>query len=215
MPWYEAIGWICIIIIGFAFIHSLSASSIVKDMFRRLFGETFVSVAYRFLYTCVSIVTTAIATLLFLDVPDVSIFHGPDWFRLPVHFIRLGAVVFGIMSAKGFSPLEFLGVSQVWRYVTKRELSGDKEGIKHSLVQTGVFGVVRHPMYLAGMVIFTFNPDITRNWLTLTVLADLYFVYGALVEEKRLIKRFGQEYLDYMREVPRFIPRLRMNRISR
>jgi protein-S-isoprenylcysteine O-methyltransferase Ste14 len=193
---------------GFAFIHSISAASAVKDLFRRLLGETFMSVAYRFLYSCISIVTTTIAALLYLSVPDEVIFIGPDWFRWMMQLIRLAAVAFGIMSAKGFSPLEFLGLSQIWRYLTKKEVIGDQEGIRHTLVTKGVFGIVRHPMYLAGMVIFTFNPDITRNWLTLVVLADAYFIYGALVEEKRLIRRFGNEYLDYMREVPRFIPRL-------
>jgi protein-S-isoprenylcysteine O-methyltransferase Ste14 len=197
--------------LGFAFIHSLFATSIVKDIFRRLLGETFMSVTYRLLYTCLSIVTTIVAALFYMSVPDELIFRGPDWFRWTMQFIRLAAVVFGIMSAKGFSPVEFLGVSQVWRYITKREVSGDTEGIRHTLVTKGVFGIVRHPMYLAGIVIFTFNPDITRNWLTLIVLADAYFVYGALVEEKRLIRRFGQEYIDYMKNVPRFIPRRRRN----
>lgn len=212
MQWYEATVRICLIMLGFAFIHSLFATSIVKDMFRRLLGETFVSVTYRLLYTCLSIVTTIVAALFYMSVPDELIFRGPDWFRWTMQFIRLAAVVFGIMSAKGFSPVEFLGVSQALRYITKREVSGDAEGIRHTLVTKGVFGIVRHPMYLAGIVIFTFNPDITRNWLTLIVLADAYFVYGALVEEKRLIRRFGQEYLDYMKDVPRFIPRLKTMR---
>jgi len=59
------------------------------------------------------------------------------------------------------------------------------------LVRTGVYGIVRHPMYLAGLVIFTFNPIITVNGLTVTVLADLYFLFGVFIEERRFLNIFG------------------------
>jgi protein-S-isoprenylcysteine O-methyltransferase Ste14 len=66
-------------------------------------------------------------------------------------------------------------------------------------------------MYLAGIVIFTFNPDITVNGLTITALADLYFLFGVFIEERRFLKTFGSRYREYMKQVPRLMPRLRLS----
>lgn len=81
------------------------------------------------------------------------------------------------------------------------------EGITQTrLVKSGVYGIVRHPLYLAGIVVMTFSPTLTRNRITVSILADLYFVFGAFIEERRYIRYFGREYLDYMKEVPRLLP---------
>jgi protein-S-isoprenylcysteine O-methyltransferase Ste14 len=73
---------------------------------------------------------------------------------------------------------------------------------------TGVYGIVRHPLYLAGIIVFTFNPHVTINSLTTAVLADLYFLFGMVIEERRLVEIFGDEYRKYRERVPRMIPRL-------
>jgi protein-S-isoprenylcysteine O-methyltransferase Ste14 len=125
-----------------------------------------------------------------------------------MHGIQVLGLVIGILSLNAGKPFEFVGIAQAVRYITRREVKGDEEGITGDrLVKTGLYGIVRHPMYLAGIMIFTFEPNITRNWLTVSVLADIYFIIGAFIEERRLIKRFGDEYIQYMKEVPRFIPK--------
>jgi protein-S-isoprenylcysteine O-methyltransferase Ste14 len=103
-----------------------------------------------------------------------------------------------------------MGFKQVWRYLTRGEVAGGMEGLTDKkLVTTGVYGIVRHPMYLAGIIIFTFNPNITINNLLITVLADLYFLFGVLIEERRFLKIFGEEYRTYMQHVPRLMPSLK------
>jgi protein-S-isoprenylcysteine O-methyltransferase Ste14 len=62
-------------------------------------------------------------------------------------------------------------------------------------------------LYLAGIIIFTFNPRITVNGLTVTVLADAYFLFGVFMEERRLVGLFGEQYREYRRRVPLMIPR--------
>jgi protein-S-isoprenylcysteine O-methyltransferase Ste14 len=126
-----------------------------------------------------------------------------------MHSIQIAGLLFGALSFKIINSREFLGIAQVWRYITKKEIKGDAEGITQTrLAKTGVYGFVRHPLYLAGIIIFTFEPDITRNWLTVSILADIYFIFGAFMEEKRLITTFGDEYIEYMKQVPRFLPKI-------
>lgn len=213
MTWYEAIGRVILISLSFAFIHSLCVTSFIKSQTQRLFGKTFVKVFYRFIYTCFSVITLFIAIYFINMIPDVYWFRGPAWFRWIMHAIQIAGLIFGTLSLKVITSHEFVGITQVWRYLTKKEIKGDAEGITQTrLMKTGVYGFVRHPLYLAGIIIFTFEPNITRNWLAVSILADIYFIFGAFMEEKRLIKTFGDEYVEYMKQVPRFLPKIRKNK---
>ncbi len=198
-----------LIFLAFAFIHSITVTSWFKEFCRRVLGDTFMRVWYRFLYNQVSIVTTACAFYLITRIPDRTIWYGNVWVFWYFNAIRTGAIVFGAGAFQHLDGLEFLGIRQVWRYVSGRGVSGNLEGMtQNELITAGVYGVVRHPMYLAGIIFFTFNPHITVNGLTVTVLADLYFIWGALIEERRFLRMFGDQYREYMKKVPRLIPRI-------
>jgi len=198
---------IIFIFLSFALIHSITVASWFKDLCRRMFGDTFMRVWYRFLYTCVSGITVVIAVHLINNVPDRVLWYGPLWFRLVMHAIQIAGGLFGLQAFKYMDKWEFLGFRQVWRYLTTKEVAGSLEGLtQKELVANGVYGVVRHPLYVAGIVIFTFSPHITVNGLTVTVLADLYFVFGMFIEERRFLKIFGEQYREYMKRVPRMLP---------
>ncbi len=164
---------------------------------------------YRALYSSVSLITAVVALYFILQVPDRAIWTAPVWLRLIMHAIQLAGFVFGTRAFEYLDSGEFLGVRQVWRYLSRKEVAGNSEGFtQKELVTSGVYGVVRHPLYLAGIIIFTFNPLITVNGLTITALADLYFLFGVFIEERRFLRIFGDQYREYMRRVPRLIPRL-------
>lgn len=75
------------------------------------------------------------------------------------------------------------------------------------LVTTGVYGIVRHPLYSSqlfaafGWVVFT----LSFSHLALLVLAFLFFSFKASKEERWLVQRHP-EYLDYAKKVRMFIP---------
>jgi len=164
---------------------------------------------YRFLYNTISSITVLVAIYLIAKVPDREIWTAPLWLKWVMHGIQFAGLAFGALAFEHMDTREFMGFRQVWRYFTRRETAGNIEGLtEKELVRTGVYGIVRHPMYLAGLVIFTFSPIITVNGLTITVLADLYFLFGVFIEERRFLKLFGDEYREYMRQVPRLIPRI-------
>ena len=200
---------IIFIFLTFALIHSITVALWFKDLCRRVLGETFMRVWYRFLYTGVSGITACAAIYLIIQVPDRVLWQGPLWFRLIMYAIQLAGFVFGAQAFRYLDKWEFMGFRQVWRYVSKREIAGNSEGLtEKELVTTGVYGIVRHPLYVAGLIIFTFSPHITVNGLTITVLADLYFIFGMFIEERRFLRIFGDQYREYMKKVPRMVPRI-------
>jgi protein-S-isoprenylcysteine O-methyltransferase Ste14 len=141
-------------------------------------------------------------------VPDEILLLPPLWMKLPFHAMQLLGIVVGAMAFGNLSTGEFVGLSQAARALGGREPEGDEEGLTQYLVTTGIYARVRHPLYLAGILVFTFNPYITRNWLTVSAMAVIYFLIGAFLEERRLLARFGDEYRRYAERVPRFIPRI-------
>ena len=198
-----------LIVLAFAVIHSITVTSWFKGLCRSVLGETFLRVWYRFLYTQVSVVTAGVALYLISRVPDRVLWSGNNWVHWYFAAIRIGALAFGIGAFQHLDGLEFLGFRQVLRFLSRREIAGNAEGLtQKELITTGVYGVVRHPLYLAGIILFTFNPHITVNGLAVTVLADLYFIWGAFIEERRFLQIFGDQYREYMRKVPRLIPRI-------
>jgi methanethiol S-methyltransferase len=83
-------------------------------------------------------------------------------------------------------------------------------GGKGKLVTTGIYRYIRHPQYL-GFLLITLGMNIW--WLTFITLAlwpVLVVVYYRLakLEEKDAEAEFGEEYREYKRRVPGWIPRI-------
>jgi protein-S-isoprenylcysteine O-methyltransferase Ste14 len=88
---------------------------------------------------------------------------------------------------------------------------GGKDGKVYadSLVQTGFYAHVRHPMYVGNyLIMLGFVLLYGSLWAYLLVLPFFTVVYYSLVknEENFLQGQFGQEYDEYAAKVNRFIP---------
>lgn len=78
------------------------------------------------------------------------------------------------------------------------------------MVVEGVYSQMRHPQY-TGLFLIVFGEGVV-HWPTIVSLIAfpvivLSYSYLARKEERQVLERFGDEYRDYMRRVPMFIPR--------
>lgn len=79
------------------------------------------------------------------------------------------------------------------------------------LVIVGPFRYVRNPMILGVNLIlvsiaFTFSNENILLWMIFFLMLNtIYFIKK---EEPDLVKRFGNDYVEYCKNVPRWIPRL-------
>ena len=115
-------------------------------------------------------------------------------------YVPLGArIPFGIVILVLSGYLARTGLSVV--FGEKREKPG--------IIRESVFNVVRHPVYLSEILFYL-------GFLTLNIsLAAAVVLAAAIVfmhkisryEEKLLLARFGEEYRQYMRDVPMWVPR--------
>lgn len=80
-----------------------------------------------------------------------------------------------------------------------------------SLVTDGVFNYTRHPMYLALAGTLVAHAVFRRSLPALLPVAGFVWAidrWQIPAEETALSARFGGEYRDYIRRVPRWLPRV-------
>jgi protein-S-isoprenylcysteine O-methyltransferase Ste14 len=80
-----------------------------------------------------------------------------------------------------------------------------------SVIRKGVFGVVRHPIYLSEVLLYLGLFMINTSLAAFVVLvgASMFLYYLSRHEEKLLLQRFRNDYRSYIRDVGMWIPRLR------
>jgi protein-S-isoprenylcysteine O-methyltransferase Ste14 len=81
---------------------------------------------------------------------------------------------------------------------------------EHTLVTSGPYKYVRHPMYAVQIPLILSWLPASANWLVgLPGLLGglLVFIFRIPQEEKIMLERFGQDYRDYMDRTGRFLPR--------
>jgi len=80
----------------------------------------------------------------------------------------------------------------------------------HTLAVTGPYGVIRHPQYVAFIVIML---GFLLQWPTILTVAmfpvlTIMYVKLAKTEEREAEREFGDEYRKYAAAVPGFIPKI-------
>lgn len=81
---------------------------------------------------------------------------------------------------------------------------------EHKLSTSGPYRWIRHPLYTFGTFFFISFGMTADNWF-IASLGLLTFIIMAIrtpKEEANLIKKFGDEYRDYMKSTGRFFPKL-------
>ncbi len=81
----------------------------------------------------------------------------------------------------------------------------------HSLITTGPYGFIRHPMYTSLHIIFIGLAIVSSFWplWILVLLMTVFFVRIARIEEDMMIDEFGDEYVSYIERTGRYLPKLR------
>jgi methanethiol S-methyltransferase len=196
---------VIIILIAFAvfgYSHSLLASNKLKKAAAEKFGSLIAF--YRLIYNFISFLSLYILYLL-LPRPDLVIYDLPYPWDLIIIIPQILALAGVIWSAKYFSLWEFAGISQVKRWIEGNYDQDDLDE-KLSFRVEGPYKLSRHPVYFFAIMFLLFRPSMDLFYLTIFILFTAYFYIGSVYEEKKLIEQFGEEYIQYQKNVPRIIP---------
>ena len=153
-----------------------------------LTGEHTAGDAGQIVLTCLLTATWIADTFIFKYTTFLN-HHVPLVVRIP-----LGAV---LLLLSGY--LARTGLSIVF----------GEEREKPCVIRKSVFNVVRHPIYLSEILLYLgfLMLSISLAAVVVWIIAIGFLHYISRYEERLLLARFGEEYEQYMREVPMWIPR--------
>ncbi|MEE1197392.1 MAG: isoprenylcysteine carboxylmethyltransferase family protein [Lachnospiraceae bacterium] len=111
-------------------------------------------------------------------------------------------------------PLKILGILLIvfglyLNYSAKRKSKLFDMVTENKLITTGVYSIVRNPVYSAVLLMCTGAVCVVNNIIlfVIPIICWIYMtVFLMVTEEKWLIKLYGQEYLEYCKKVNRCIP---------
>lgn len=187
----------------FAVVHSLAAGTGLRDRLSGVLGERVVNGTFRLAYNLVAAVLLAIPVVLIGVLPDVVLYRvGP-----PLSYVLIGLQVIGVAGMIGAlvqtDLMQFSGVRQLLRFVSGKDQAEESGGLRTN----GLYLWMRHPLYVFTMLAIWALPIMTVNILIFNVAASLYFILGSIVEERRLVRVFGEEYRQYRQRVGWAMPR--------
>lgn len=197
------------IFLAFALMHSITASHAFKTKLFELSPKF--KVWYRALYNLISIILIA---FWWITLPQDQILYQLS--GLLFFLLLTLQLIFAYLFLKSIfaqNGMVFLGIKQVLLNLREGKLPNYlDEPRRGKLVTSGLYRYMRHPMYTFAMLVLICSPIMTMNLLYSIIIFGLYFWVGSYFEEKNLIKRFGESYVQYQKNVPRFIPRLRIQK---
>ena len=112
----------------------------------------------------------------------------------------------------GYSILGLSGVFGILPIIEFRRKGKVEKGEIYmktqKIVKTGIFSIIRHPQYFAGILISLAFAFISQHWVVIILFAPVIPVtqLDALSANIDLLEKFGDEYEQYMFEVPGLNP---------
>lgn len=97
---------------------------------------------------------------------------------------------------------ELMGLRQVYLYFRNQPYS------KLPFTQKYMYRYSRHPMMLGILVGIWSVPVMSVSHVVMASLLTIYIAVGVMLEERDLIRQFGNTYLDYKRQIATLIPRV-------
>lgn len=182
-------------------LHSLMASHAAKNAFRRAFGERLFR-WYRLLFSLVGGALFLPILALLVVLPNRTLYSIPSPWTAVFWIIQGGGLALGAWS---------LAVTDVWAFIGVKQPFAPPDARLEKLVISGPYRWVRHPMYTASLLFLWFVPQMTSNWLALSLGTTLYFIVGGYFEERKLLAQFGEDYAHYRAQTPMLIPFLIRN----
>ena len=177
----------------FALHHSVLARSGAKRLVERQLGPALERASYVWLSSALFLA----CCLWWREVPGVvyslpAALHPLGW------LVQAAGIALTLEAARRLDVLDLAGVRQA--------IGGRGSARLHA---DGLYGVVRHPIYLAWTLLVFGAPHMTATRFSFACVSTIYLMVAIPLEERSLVREFGREYVAYQRLVRwRMIPGL-------
>jgi protein-S-isoprenylcysteine O-methyltransferase Ste14 len=186
--------WLVFTIALWGILHSLLASLGFKNFIRRALGARFMKL-YRLLYNILAVVSAVPVLYLMVSLPDQMLYRIPAPWSYWMQAGQVLSLVFLFVAVLQTDLLSFAG----WRQLVEEEKPG-------SLVTSGLYRSVRHPLYTFSLLILWLSPSMSINTFVIYAALTIYVLIGIIFEERKLVREFGKDYAEYKSSTPMLFP---------
>lgn len=194
--------------IGWCALHSCLISQGFTDRLEKLAGSHFRF--FRLGYNLFALLSLSLPALFTWSVhrSETTIFIWDGGYGvLRLALLAVGGALF-IGGSVSYDLRQFIGITQM--------RTGQSQLLLNSTDRfepEGILGVVRHPWYLGGIILVWAVPrEHFPSTLLVAAVLSIYFVIGSVLEEQKLLARYGDRYRVYQQQVSMLLP---LNWISR
>ncbi|MBU1023136.1 hypothetical protein KKB99_02520 [bacterium] len=179
-------------------VHSATTSLSLTNFLKNKISDKFRF--YRLFYNLLAIATLIPLVIYSISVeePKILIWDGGFQFVRYVLAVLIFALFF--FSLIAYDWLQFWGIRQIIQKSASRALSSQKK-----IISTGILGFIRHPLYLM-LLIAIWILDLDMTQIIRNVILTIYILIGTILEERKLIVEYGDEYRDYQSKVSMLFP---------
>lgn len=171
----------------FALHHSIFARSGLKDVVTRFVPPTL----ERSTYVWIASVLFVAVCAMWQPVPGV-VWHASGGGAWVLGGTQLAAAVFTVFAARHLDILDLSGVRQALGLPSSRPMKLDDHG---------PYGLVRHPIYLAWLLMVWPTPFMNGTRFVFAATSTLYLFAAIPFEERDLRRTFGDGYRQYADKV--------------
>jgi methanethiol S-methyltransferase len=188
--------------VGISLLFFAQHSIMIRQSFRR-FAERFIPDVYGSALYSISSGLVLTALIVLWQGSETTIASAEGTLRIVLRVVFFLSIMGFYLAVRALKRFDAFGVARIMSSLKKRQPR------EMPFVAAGAYRIVRHPLYVLNLTAIWAYPDLTADRLVFNVLWTIWIVAGTLLEEKDLIREFGNEYLDYQRDVPMLIPSLR------
>ena len=134
-------------------------------------------------------------------------------FLISPRWIEFGKVNLSVWMRLMGAPVAALGLllfAWMFHHLGSNVTSTSMPRSNATLVTSGPYRWIRHPMYTAALILVAGAALLTANLVVIVggVMMFLLLAARSGVEEERLVEKFGEAYVAYQGRTGRFFPRL-------
>jgi protein-S-isoprenylcysteine O-methyltransferase Ste14 len=186
----------------FGFLHTFLASNKIKKNIAEKAGNKMAF--YPLFYNAVSMITL-IAVIELSPKPDQTIYELRYPFDI-IAFVLQALSMFGIVWALAYLDWgELSGAAQADRYF-KGTYKIEEMDANQRMIVKGPYKISRHPLYFFFILFLAFRPYMDLFFLVIFICCTAYCFIGAHYEERKLIEKFGDEYIEYTKRTGKIFP---------